>query len=122
MEEHWRLLYVALTRAEERLVIGGSLGPKSRGMPPEQSWYAKVHLAMERLGIAPEDNPRWGGQRVYCGTEALHPKKAATRASVPQLGRAPCRARVSQYVSSSVVAVSFTPQHNHTDTTMQQNP
>src|SRR3546814_4965864 len=52
-------------------------------MPPEQSWYAKVHLAMERLGIAPEDNPRWGGQRVYCGTEALHPKKAETRASVP---------------------------------------
>src|SRR3546814_5848234 len=52
-------------------------------MPPEQSGYAKVHLAMERLGIAPEDNPRWGGQRVYRGTEALHPKKAEARASAP---------------------------------------
>src|SRR3546814_11900210 len=38
---------------------------------------------MERLGIAPEDNPRWGGQRVYRGTEALHPKKAEARASAP---------------------------------------
>src|SRR3546814_9052326 len=27
-QEHWRLLYVALTRAEERLVIGGALGPR----------------------------------------------------------------------------------------------
>src|SRR3546814_14094277 len=39
MEENWRLLYVALTRAEERLVIGGSLGTKFRGMPPEKSRY-----------------------------------------------------------------------------------
>src|SRR3546814_7804941 len=83
MGEHWRLRYVVLTRVEERLVIGGSLGPKFRGMPHEQSWYAKVQLAMERLGIAPEDNPRWGEQRVYRGTEALHPKKAEARASAP---------------------------------------
>src|SRR6185369_3723739 len=38
-EEHWRLLYVALTRAEERLVIGGALGPRAKGVPPEASWY-----------------------------------------------------------------------------------
>lgn len=29
--EHWRLLYVALTRAEERLVVTGSLGPGPGG-------------------------------------------------------------------------------------------
>ena len=30
-EEHWRLLYVALTRAEERLYVGGALGARDRG-------------------------------------------------------------------------------------------
>src|SRR5690606_14046350 len=29
-EEHWRLLYVAMTRAEEALFIGGSLGPQDK--------------------------------------------------------------------------------------------
>ena len=29
MQEHWRLLYVAMTRAEEALFIGGSLGRRS---------------------------------------------------------------------------------------------
>ncbi|XUU60397.1 double-strand break repair helicase AddA [Erythrobacter sp. HA6-11] len=43
MKEHWRLLYVAMTRAEEALFIGGSLGPRNKEGPPEDSWYA--HLA-----------------------------------------------------------------------------
>src|SRR5439155_26469289 len=33
-EEHWRLLYVAMTRAEERLCIGGALGAADRNGPP----------------------------------------------------------------------------------------
>ena len=36
MQEHWRLLYVALTRAEEALFIGGSLNKneaKKNGAP-----------------------------------------------------------------------------------------
>ena len=41
-EEHWRLLYVAMTRAEEALFIGGSLGPKRADKGPhEDSWYAR---------------------------------------------------------------------------------
>ncbi|MDP8995368.1 MAG: UvrD-helicase domain-containing protein, partial [Pseudomonadota bacterium] len=44
-EEHWRLLYVALTRAEERLYVGGALGPADRNGPPEASWYAAVRSA-----------------------------------------------------------------------------
>src|ERR1044072_6993630 len=34
-EEHWRLLYVALTRAEERLYVGGALGARRRNGPAE---------------------------------------------------------------------------------------
>jgi len=73
-EEHWRLLYVALTRAEERLVIGGALGPRARGMPPEGSWYLAVEQAMDLLGTEVEDDALWGGVRHYRGADM--PQKA----------------------------------------------
>jgi ATP-dependent helicase/nuclease subunit A len=76
MEEHWRLLYVALTRAEEKLVVSGSLGPRARGLVPEQSWYAMVRRAMDRLDVEEEASVRWGGQRVYRGASDL-PSRAA---------------------------------------------
>lgn len=40
-EEHWRLLYVAMTRAEEALFIAGALRKKQTEVPPE-SWYAML--------------------------------------------------------------------------------
>ena len=40
-QEHWRLLYVAMTRAEEALYITGSLGPKEQA-PADDSWYARL--------------------------------------------------------------------------------
>jgi ATP-dependent helicase/nuclease subunit A len=40
-EEHWRLLYVAMTRAEEALFIVGALRKKQAEVPPE-SWYAML--------------------------------------------------------------------------------
>ncbi|MBK5265728.1 MAG: double-strand break repair helicase AddA [Alphaproteobacteria bacterium] len=75
MQEHWRLLYVALTRAEEKLVIGGSLGPRADGVPPEQSWYAKIDRAMDRLGVEREESVRWNAQRIYRGDTIFPPKK-----------------------------------------------
>lgn len=62
-EEHWRLLYVAMTRAEERLYVGGALGPRAKGVPPEDSWYAAIGRAMTALGSEPiEDGRReWAG-------------------------------------------------------------
>ncbi len=65
--EHWRLLYVALTRAEERLVIGGALGPRMKGEPPENSWYAAIANAMAALGAQVEVDPIWGEARHYGG-------------------------------------------------------
>ena len=41
MEEHWRLLYVAMTRAEEALFIGGALTSRERAPNPD-SWYARL--------------------------------------------------------------------------------
>lgn len=50
-QEHWRLFYVAATRAEERLVIAGALGPKAKGIPPEASWYAAAARTLDALGV-----------------------------------------------------------------------
>ena len=66
-EEHWRLLYVALTRAEERLVIGGALGPQAKGVPPERSWYTAVAQAMTTLDATTEESAIWGEMRHHRG-------------------------------------------------------
>jgi len=56
-EEHWRLLYVAMTRAEEALVITGSLGPRE-SEPAEDSWYAR--LSEQIPDTAWSEDPVWG--------------------------------------------------------------
>ncbi|HEU4967588.1 double-strand break repair helicase AddA [Sphingomonas sp.] len=63
-EEHWRLLYVAMTRAEERLYVGGALGSRAKGVPPEESWYAAVERGLKALGAEPLDDGRleWAGR------------------------------------------------------------
>lgn len=63
LQEHWRLFYVAATRAEERLVIAGALGPQAKGVPPKASWYAAGAAAFDALGV-PEDE---AGVRVFNG-------------------------------------------------------
>jgi ATP-dependent helicase/nuclease subunit A len=49
-EEHWRLLYVAMTRAEEHLFIGGALKPKQQGKElSERCWHSRVERALLTL-------------------------------------------------------------------------
>ena len=62
-EEHWRLLYVALTRSEERLFVGGALGSRDRNGPPQASWYRAVETALAGLGCDWGDSPLWGRER-----------------------------------------------------------
>ena len=64
-KEHWRLLYVAMTRAEERLVIAGSLGPRTKGEVPAESWYATVDRALKRLNADRMDDASWGSVVRY---------------------------------------------------------
>lgn len=45
MREHWRLLYVAMTRAREMLFVAGALG-KRQQEPGEGSWYAAIADAL----------------------------------------------------------------------------
>lgn len=61
-EEHWRLAYVGLTRAAERLVVAG-VKPK-RDVPP-MSWHAAVGRAMQTLGAAAVEVDGWGSSLVW---------------------------------------------------------
>lgn len=58
--EHKRLLYVALTRAKERLVVCGWEGRKAA---PEGCWHNSVRQAMERLGAHEVATPAGAGLR-----------------------------------------------------------
>lgn len=55
LEEHWRLFYVAATRAEEQLVIAGSMTERAKGEPPALSWYRAASLAFDALGVTTGD-------------------------------------------------------------------
>jgi ATP-dependent helicase/nuclease subunit A len=68
-EEHWRLLYVAMTRAEERLYVGGSLGPADKNGPPEASWFAAVDSSLTGLGADWQEDPLWGCARRFVEPE-----------------------------------------------------
>jgi len=64
MQEHWRLLYVALTRAEEALFIGGSLNKNEakKGVPHVDSWYARLAPLFE---AEPVDDPVWHWRKEW---------------------------------------------------------
>jgi ATP-dependent helicase/nuclease subunit A len=59
------LLYVALTRAEERLYVGGSLGARDRDGAPESSWHRAVETALAGLGCDWVDSPGWGREMRF---------------------------------------------------------
>lgn len=84
-EEHWRLLYVALTRAEEKLIVAGSLGPRAKGEVKAESWFAAVEGAMASLGAEWEADPLWGARRRWLGTQDLPSRKAEPEAPQEQV-------------------------------------
>lgn len=93
MQEHWRLLYVAMTRAERMLFVAGALG-KRMEEPPEDSWYAAIQPVVEKLGEGWE--PTGGGvwplecSYVVSGREPRLAKERAVAApvAIPDWARA----------------------------------
>ncbi|MFO1017777.1 MAG: double-strand break repair helicase AddA [Hyphomonadaceae bacterium] len=92
--EHWRLLYVAMTRARDRLIV---CGPQWRsGEAPNVSWRAAVHEALDRLGAEKVETPFGEGLRLgqtrIADAQALEPQQAIAlpqwaRTSVPGAAR-----------------------------------
>jgi ATP-dependent helicase/nuclease subunit A len=112
LEEHWRLLYVGLTRAEERLVVAG-LEPKTKnGALSENSWHTRVERALRSLGAEQVDDPAWGTVLRYRGNVSagkVKPKPAPlslAKPSVPDWARstAPPEARPPRPLAPSAVA------------------
>ena len=75
-QEHWRLLYVAMTRAEEKLIVTGALGKRAKGEIPQESWFAAIERAMSGLETNWTDDPHWGASMRWAGAEVLPSKKA----------------------------------------------
>lgn len=83
LQEHWRLLYVALTRAEEALFIGGSLNKNEakKGVPHADSWYARLAPLFEGEELS---DPIWVWRKEWGErAEPLVPEDANTEAAAP---------------------------------------
>ena len=82
-EEHWRLLYVAMTRAEDLLIVAGT---RKADELPEGNWHSAVDAVMESMGADWQDaGPRWGRKRVHAvhAKKWVRPAKDKARPAVP---------------------------------------
>jgi ATP-dependent helicase/nuclease subunit A len=112
LEEHWRLLYVGLTRAEERLVVAG-LEPKTKdGLRAENCWHMRVERALVSLGAQDVEDPVWERVLRYRGEVAsavVKPKPGPMTLgcpAVPDWARtmAPPEARPPRPLAPSAIA------------------
>ncbi|BCJ92118.1 double-strand break repair helicase AddA [Terrihabitans soli] len=81
--EHRRLLYVAMTRAKDRLVVAGHLNDPKKDTAPPDSWYALVREGLadkaQEIAVAGFDEP----VLVYHPTPGTHAPKTAEAAAKP---------------------------------------
>jgi ATP-dependent helicase/nuclease subunit A len=92
-QEHNRLLYVALTRAEDRLIV---CGWQSKRALPDTCWYSHVARGFAALEAAREAFPHWDGEILSIATTQRYRSPQSDRSPAtplppmpPWLGRAP---------------------------------
>ncbi|MGE3143335.1 MAG: 3'-5' exonuclease, partial [Hyphomonadaceae bacterium] len=61
--EHLRLLYVAMTRARDRLIVCGFGRGRGEGAAADESWHARVFETLAKIG-APMETPFGEGYRL----------------------------------------------------------
>ena len=112
--EHWRLLYVAMTRAEEQLVIAGALTAQQKTVP-EDSWHAAVERAMAAMGCTELADPDWGTVRVHAGGGRSVRKSESATDAAPVIDRpdwldnqAPAEARPPRPLAPSSLGTDTT--------------
>ena len=77
LEEHWRLLYVALTRAAERLIVAGVMPRKLA----DDSWHVRVERALVGLGAQKDPST---GRLLWLSEVSPRPLRArSARISLP---------------------------------------
>lgn len=115
LEEHWRLLYVALTRASDRLIVTG-VAPKPRKdgseARPVNCWHVLVERAMTSLGARASKDDDWGPGLVHgaAGLQTARPRRAkpgALDVPIPQWARSPAppEARPPRPLAPSAIAI-----------------
>lgn len=81
LAEHWRLLYVAMTRAEELLIVTGITKAEDRSLP-DDNWHGAVDGVMAAMGCEWQDaGPRWGAKRVHAANAKKWPRTVEKKAS-----------------------------------------
>ena len=81
LQEHNRLLYVALTRAEDRLLVCGWAPRKG---VPDTCWYSLVRRGFAALGAAAEPFGPWEGQALrHAAPQLVPPRREPARDSGP---------------------------------------
>ena len=93
MEEHNRLLYVALTRAEDRLLVCGW----QAGTVKDECWHSLVRRGLEAAGAERETFDRWEGEvlrlrshQSVSAETSIAPVRADRPDELPDwIGRAP---------------------------------
>jgi ATP-dependent helicase/nuclease subunit A len=109
--EHRRLLYVALTRAEDRLIVCGWYG--ARG-PTERSWYRLVEAGFRRLPDAAPfafDSRTWAGEAGWTGEGwRLEAPQACDPAPDRREAEAPARVRPPLWAETPAPAEAPAPR------------
>lgn len=62
--EHWRLLYVAMTRARDRLIVCGAQHGAGKAGEADESWRLAAENALARLGAVACETPFGEGLRL----------------------------------------------------------
>lgn len=78
LQEHWRLLYVALTRAADRLIVAGVAPKKER---PENCWHRHVENALISIGAELVEGGGW----KYSGGSAVTAKARRAKIDFPRI-------------------------------------
>lgn len=115
LEEHMRLLYVAMTRAADRLIVSG-VQPKEKkdgsDPRPANSWHRIVEQAMAAVKAEPLDQGKWGVALRYAAGAGTHGKKAKERTELAPIAvpawayaPAPVEERPPRPLAPSAIAV-----------------
>lgn len=89
LQEHWRLLYVAMTRARDRLIVCGAARGNVKGGETADCWRLAVEDGLKALNAQPCETPFGEGLRIGAPfvVDAVEPTAGAAKLALPDWAR-----------------------------------